>query len=184
MHYRLFPLDEGTHRATLFVDLRLLQSAAKVGIDHLPLGEAIEASNTRLTVCVSGTASAVEGKLYLGTGGTGVDMENTRRDVTHGTLDAIDVLCVDGAGKAVLCIIVHSDGLIKRVYADYGERRAEDLLLCDTHSGLYILEERGMVEMAVRKLTLASYCTAGDKGCSLGFANFSVCMNFGKLFLV
>src|SRR5690348_11752130 len=131
MHYRLFLLDKGTHRATLFVNLRFLQSTAKVGIDHLPLGEDIEASKTRLTVAVSGAASAAEGELYLSTGGTGVDIENARRDVAHGTLDAIDVLCVDGAGKTVFRIVVHGNGLVERVYADYGERRAEDLLLGD-----------------------------------------------------
>src|SRR5579884_188485 len=184
MHYKLFHFDEGTHRARLFINLRLLQPAAKVGINHLPLGEDIEACNTRLTVSVSGTASAPEGELYLGTGGTGVDVENTRRDVAHGTLDATDILCVDGAGKAVLRVVVHSNGLIERAYADHRERRAEDLLLCNTHGWLHVLEERGPVEMAVCKLTLAGYCPASNKGRALGFANFGVCMNFRELFLV
>ena len=67
-------------------------------------------------MAVASTTRATEGKLYLRSSRARVYIENTRGDIAHGSLDAIDILRVDGTGEAKLGVVIDGDGLFKGAY--------------------------------------------------------------------
>src|SRR5258708_29718572 len=96
---------------------------------------------------VAGATCAPKGELDLRARRAGIDIKNARRNIAHGPLHAIDVLRIDGAGKAVLCVVVDRDAFSKRLYLNHGKRRAKNLFLYNAHFMANIAEERGVIEI-------------------------------------
>src|SRR5207244_12728359 len=66
------------------VDLRLLQLAAVVDVDRLPLGEDVERRLPRLAMAVAGVLRSSEGEMDLGADRAGVDVRDPRLQIAHG----------------------------------------------------------------------------------------------------
>src|SRR5579864_4517097 len=82
----------GPSSRILLVNLRFLQFATVVGVDHLPFGEDIQPGQPGFAVAVAGAARAAEGELDLRARRAGVDVQNAGGDIAHSVLHAVDVL--------------------------------------------------------------------------------------------
>jgi hypothetical protein len=85
-------------KGRLAVNLGLLQLAAIVGVDDLPLGKDIQAGNACLAMAVARATRAAKGELDLGPCSARIDVEDACRDIARGPLYAIDILCIDRTG--------------------------------------------------------------------------------------
>src|SRR5689334_13475768 len=111
------------------VDLGALELAAIVYIDGLPLGEYIQPGLARLTVAVTGAPRAAKRQLDLRADGPGVDVDDAGGQVAHGPESLVHIRRVDGAGEAVLGMVVDLDGFLQGVHRDQGGDGAEDFFL-------------------------------------------------------
>src|SRR5712691_5786202 len=97
----------------LLIYLSFLQFATVIGINHLPLGENIKASDTCFAVAIARAAIAAKGELDLSTRRAGIDIHNACGDIAHSTLHAIDILRINGTGEAKWSVIIDSNRLVK-----------------------------------------------------------------------
>src|SRR5207244_6988228 len=84
------------------VDLRLLQPAAVVDVDRLPLGEDVERRLAGLAVAVAGVFRAAEREVHLGAARAGVDVGDPRLEIAHRAERLVHVAREDRGRQAVL----------------------------------------------------------------------------------
>src|SRR5438876_126294 len=99
---------------------------------------------------VAGSPSTPKGELNLGSRRTRIDIKDAGRNIAHGPLYTVNILCIDSAGQPVFRIVVYRDGLIKRLYFDHREHWPKYLFLCYTHIRAHIGEKRGSIEISTR----------------------------------
>src|SRR3989304_5861851 len=95
----------------IHVHLRLLEAAAVVHVDRLPLRVGVQGRLAGLSVAVASAARATEGEVRLSADGAGVDVDEAGIDLIDGAKGLVDAPRVDGAGEAVGDVVVDGDGV-------------------------------------------------------------------------
>src|SRR3954447_11274561 len=169
------PTDsEGSAR--LVVDLRLLEPAAEVDVDRLPLRVGIERRVACLAVPVPGLLPAAEREMGLGANGAGVDIHDPGLEVAHRAERGVHVLGEDRGRETVPCLV--HDGGRRRVVVDrdHSKDGSEDLLLADAIHRLDVAEDGRLEEMAVSERAIGDPVTADDE-LALGPADLDVALD-------
>src|SRR5215208_98139 len=150
-------------RATLSVDLRLLQLPRVVDVDRLPLAENVERGLPRLAMAVAGVLRAAEGEMHLGSDRARVHVRDAGDEIAHRTERLVHVASEDRRRQPVADAVRDADRPVEVLDADEGRRRAEDLLLRDSHLRVDVPEERRPIVEAVPEAVARRDLTAGQQ---------------------
>ena len=91
---------------------------------------------------------ATKGELNLRARRARIDIQDTRGNIAHSPLNAIDIPRVNGARQTKFAVVVGGDGLFKSSHLDNRERRAKNLFLSQAHLWTHIGKERGAIEVS------------------------------------